>query len=506
MNTALSKALKKVQDSYRSDNKMSAVQQCRKLIKRFSKDAEPYIFLATIYQSEGKVALALDVLESAYKKMPKNLSLKLRYGDMCMRAGQYIRASKVYRGGVKEQPEQLAWSLRLAVALQESQQTIDEAIEIYKNLIAQQPNDAALYYNLGTALKRQHKFDETVDAYRKAVAYAPDDTQYRMSLCNLYFEMTRFDEAVIEGEELIKRNKNMPEVLGILYYAHKKLANYTESLQFAERLVDVDEGSADSMIALASAQIAVKKYANAIETCSIALEKAPTNRRVLADQSIALSFDKKIKEARHIFDVDKLLNITTVNTPSGYESIESFNQAIIDHVERHPTIRFDGLNHTCLGGTTSDEIFVSPMGPVEQLKNEILSAVNQYRHALVFDESHPWLANLPEQMQLNLSGWVTRLRAQGYQQGHIHPTAWISGVYYVNLPPISKETPEAGGIEFGRAPSYYPDGDQGATKIVRPVGGTLVLFPSYFYHRTIPFDADTERFTLAFDFRKSDFT
>jgi hypothetical protein len=30
----------------------------------------------------------------------------------------------------------------------------------------------------------------------------------------------------------------------------------------------------------------------------------------------------------------------------------------------------------------------------------------------------------------------------------------------------------------------------------------LVLFPSYFYHRTIPFDSDHERVTIAFDFRQ----
>lgn len=504
MNTALSKALKKVQDSCRSDNKMPAVQQCRKLIKRFSKDVEPYLLLASIYQSEGNVALALDVLSSAYQKMPKNLSLKLRYGDMCMQAGQCVRASKVYREGVTAQPDQLAWRIRLAAALQESQKTTDEAIQIYQNIIAQQPSNAVLHYNLGTALKRQHKFNETVVAYREAVFYAPEEIEYRMSLCNLLFEMTKFDEAVVEGEELLKRKKNMPEVLDMLYYCHKKLANFPESLRFAEHLTDIDKNSPNSMSALASAQIAVKQYSNAAETCRLALEKTPTNRRLLADQSIALSFDKKIKEARHIFDVDKLLNITTIDIPSDYESIEVFNKAIIDHVEGHPTIRFDGLNHTCLGGTTSDEIFVSPLGPIEHLKNKILEAVTQYRHSLFFDESHPWLANLPEQDKLNLSGWVTRLRTQGYQQGHIHPTAWISGVYYVHLPPISKEAPTAGGIEFGRAPSYYPDGNQGATKLVRPIGGTLVLFPSYFYHRTIPFDADTERFTLAFDFRKND--
>ena len=506
MNKSLSQALVKSQDYYRSGNSNAAIQQCRKLIKRFSKNVEPYLLLAKIYQSQGHIALVFDVLASAHQKMPNDLSLKLSYGDVCMQSGKYVLASKVYREGMREQPKQSAWCLRLAMALQKSQKTMDESIAIYNNLIAQQPSEAIYYYNLGTVLKREHKFDDTIIAYRQAVIHAPEDMQYRMSLCNLLFEMTRFGEAIIEGEELLKRNNNMPEVLGILYYSHKKLANYPDSLKFAKRLIAVEGSNADSLGALASAQIAVKEYTQAIKTCQSALEKTPTSRRVLADQAIALSFDRQMQAAQHIFDIDKLLNITEISTPNEYENIDSFNQAIVHHVENHPTLRFDGLNHTCLGGTTSDEVFVSPLGPIQQLKDKILMAINQYRDSLLTDESHPWLANLPEQEKLNLSGWVIRLRAQGYQQGHIHPTAWISGVYYVRLPPVSEKNPDEGGIEFGRAPSYYQDGNQGTTKIVRPVGGTLVLFPSYFYHRTIPFDAAAERFTLAFDFRKSDFT
>ena len=34
---------------------------------------------------------------------------------------------------------------------------------------------------------------------------------------------------------------------------------------------------------------------------------------------------------------------------------------------------------------------------------------------------------------------------------------------------------------------------------VRPEEGLLVLFPSYFYHRTIPFDDPGTRISIAFD-------
>ena len=81
------------------------------------------------------------------------------------------------------------------------------------------------------------------------------------------------------------------------------------------------------------------------------------------------------------------------------------------------------------------------------------------------------------------------------------------GVYYLRLPAARTEESsgdsddQSGWIELGRNPGHYPDGDQGEIRTIPPAPGTLVLFPSFVYHRTIPFDSDDERITIAFDFR-----
>lgn len=507
MNQVLNTALKKARAVYIAGDAKSAIQQCQKIAKRYSKNAEPYLLMATIHQSQGRLSMAIESLATAHKKSRDNVSIILQYGDACMQAGKYITAAKLYALGARSQPQQSAWKLRMAAALQESQSTVAEAQLIYQQLIEHNPNDAALHYNLGTCFKRQHKFEQTIDCYRQAVSLAPEDIHYRIRLCNMLFEMTEFDLAAQEGERILDIQSDVAEVIDILYYCYKKLSVFDKSLHYAQRLIDVDGQSANNMSALASAQIADQQYSEALKTCDVALKRYPTNRRILADKTIALSFMDCKAQAKTIFDVECLLNISHLEAPPGYSTIEAFNDAIVQHVINHSAIRFDGLNHTCLGGTTSNEVFVDPLGPIEQLKKAILAAVNTYRKSLPTNHDHLWLSHLPDQDQLNLSGWVTRLKTQGYQQGHIHPTAWISGVYYLSLPPIDPQQPEAGGIEFGRSPSYYPEGgDQGDKKLIRPTAGTLVLFPSYFYHRTIPFDADEQRVTLAFDCRTSDFS
>jgi hypothetical protein len=38
-----------------------------------------------------------------------------------------------------------------------------------------------------------------------------------------------------------------------------------------------------------------------------------------------------------------------------------------------------------------------------------------------------------------------------------------------------------------------------AQRVVRPEPGKLVLFPSYFWHGTVPFHSEKTRLTVAFD-------
>ena len=82
---------------------------------------------------------------------------------------------------------------------------------------------------------------------------------------------------------------------------------------------------------------------------------------------------------------------------------------------------------------------------------------------------------------------------------HTHPLGWISSAYYVNVPrEVSDSDAHGGGIKFGE-----PDIDLGAageaSRIIQPTAGRLVLFPSYMWHGTIPFESDEPRMTVAFD-------
>jgi hypothetical protein len=92
-----------------------------------------------------------------------------------------------------------------------------------------------------------------------------------------------------------------------------------------------------------------------------------------------------------------------------------------------------------------------------------------------------------------------RLRDRGFHTSHVHPRGWISSAFYVELPDIMADgRTDDGVLSFGK-PSILTNPPLEAEYSVRPTPGMLVLFPSYFWHGTIPFQSPQPRLTVAFD-------
>ena len=95
-----------------------------------------------------------------------------------------------------------------------------------------------------------------------------------------------------------------------------------------------------------------------------------------------------------------------------------------------------------------------------------------------------------------LKAWHVILKKQGYQDAHIHPAGWLSGVIYLKVvPSLGKDE---GAIEFSlNGPNY--SNLNSPQLIHHPEVGDIVFFPSSLHHRTIPFFTDTDRIVIAFD-------
>ena len=90
--------------------------------------------------------------------------------------------------------------------------------------------------------------------------------------------------------------------------------------------------------------------------------------------------------------------------------------------------------------------------------------------------------------------------SDGWQSSHIHPSGWITGVYYVAAPLPKGANAYRGPLVLGALDSQTLGIDPPwGVREVEPAPGRLVLFPSYLPHSTLPSGVDGSRICVAFD-------
>jgi tetratricopeptide (TPR) repeat protein len=157
------------------------------------------------------------------------------------------------------------------------------------------------------------------------------------------------------------------------------------------------------------------------------------------------------------------------------------------------TIRIDGLERGGVGGPASQDLL-----------GRLRPAVESYIEQRERPPDHPIIAHRPEYAKL--AAWAILTEERMHHGWHIHQAGWISGVYYVEVPDIDYSRDKlAGAIEFGPYP--FGEDDEKLRPYrwrVRPEPGLLLLFPSYFGHRTWPTGLAGPRISVAFDVRPID--
>jgi len=162
---------------------------------------------------------------------------------------------------------------------------------------------------------------------------------------------------------------------------------------------------------------------------------------------------------------------------------------------RHP------LDQSLRGGTQTEGDLFSRIEPeIVALRKAVVAAVERHVASLPPPlEGHPLL--LPRRGPIRFSGsWSVRLAGGGRHVDHYHPMGWISSALYISLPEEAERgTGEAGWLKLGEADVLGLD--LPPIRTVEPRPGRLILFPSYMWHGTRPFEGG-ERLAVAFDVKR----
>jgi len=419
--------------------------------------------LGTAHQQLGQFAKAIAVLENALSIAPDFADCWFNLGNAKESAGDLSGAVTAYREATALQPDFAAAHANMGNALVECR-AFNDALEALDYAIAQEPDLAPAWLSRGNALRGLGRAADAIAAYQKALTHDPESSAVQCLIADCHHDLDQEDKA----------------------YEHFKAA----------LLLNADDHNA--LIGLAYCQMRQSDFTAAGQSLEDALSRAPGDRRALAYKTVLLNLSDRSLDARALSDFDHDIAMLSLKPPEGYATITEFNAVLSAALRTDHSLRRDPDNKTTRGGLQSGELSTQPTAVIRQFHECLRAALDDYISTLKIRPDRAEFDAAP--MDYRLESWSTILDAEGHQLAHIHPTAWMSGVYYVALPPelSDDDASHKGWLEFG-ASGYGLPAHAGAIRLVPPHEGHMVLFPSYFLHRTVPFQSNTQRISIAFD-------
>ena len=442
----------------------AALAACRKATELAPERASAWLETGRTLNNLGRLPAAREALTKARDLAPDNAEIQHDLAHVCRRLGDTAAARAGFETATQLQPDWAAAWYRLG-SLELAADGFRQAEKCLRRAVQLDPSNAAILTTLGVALHRLGRLDEAMDHYRIALQRDATCTDAWGNLGIALQEQGEIDEAV---------------------------AAYRRAL--ALRPDDFQAGAH-----LGDALLEVGQPDEALLVSSKLLRSFPGHSGALATRSIGLMRTGQADGYRELVDFERLILAVDIAVPEGFADLEDFNKRLTQHVEQHPSLRYQPTGHATRFGHHTGNLLRDDKGPVAALESAVGDAARAYENLLPGLGAHPLAASRPRAWQLSL--WSVVMRNQGHQLPHIHPSAWLSGVYYARVPRSITVTDDkqSGWIEFGRPPAELAGGLDFPVRRFMPREGLMILFPAYFYHQTIPLESDELRVSLAFD-------
>ena len=446
-------------------------------------------------RERGQFDASLDLLTRLVNVAPDDPESLSELALTHMMAGQLHQADALFRQALVCDSD-FHKALANLGALLHRRGHLHEAISVYRHCLNVESGDLEVRCNLANALMDAGKSDEALSECDAALLIFPDDPFLLANQGAVLCGLREFESAAQVLEQVADTGyiDDMGMInLGFSYSHLGKLASAVDVLHGA---VMAYPANARAAADLANAYIAVGENLKAINICESFLARYPGEGLVLANYAYALRDSGRTDDAGALLDFTGLVNVHEIDVPERYPSLAAFNKELVRFIQDHPSLLTNPVRKATLGGDQTGELNPADnaaLSAFEALANGmVLDTVQKYEQAGF--ANHPAMVCAPETWTLRI--WATVLRGGGRQTPHLHPMAWLSGVYYVQVPTDLDST---GGLEFGLSPKHLVVQSEPDSYVIGPREGRMVMFPSYFYHCTREFVSQQSRISIAFD-------
>ncbi len=245
-------------------------------------------------------------------------------------------------------------------------------------------------------------------------------------------------------------------------------------------------GGEQSFLNSAIADLQLGSYMAAYEKLVEMLDVWPGDVLATALLGSLVNTESGVFDSRFEFDYSSVISLNRDNL-----SCEDLNRELSSAIKAESSLVWNKPGKATVNGAQTDFLNVDKNDCYRVAYKLIKFELQCYLEELIcqkFDFSN-----------FNLVLWGVVLRTSGYQDSHIHRGALLSGVYYVELPEFVGDE-YAGALRFSWNLPMVPDlQSRTMPYFVKPSPGLIVIFPSFLWHGTVPFQSTDDRVCVAFD-------
>lgn len=423
---------------------------------------------------------------------PDNVSVRYDYATVKLGIGECETALEIFDALIRGGTDQAVTRFMRARAFLELGQ-IDKGIADLEDSWQRQPADYCL-----RALANAYWMQGDTDAFERVLDLSLEHPVLLGTATDM-LRLAGHPQKVVETISAARsRGPVMTDAICVLAQALLDLDRPAEAEQASREGLAASPGNETLIASLITACLMSDKASEALEISQAMRQLEPDRQHWIAYEATAwrLLGDERYDS---LVDLDRFVRPFELPVPPGYETINAFNAALLDALDRWQPYAAHPLNQTLRNGIQTTRELTEVDDPVIQAYFQALDQpIRAYMAEVGSGDEHPLTARNTGDYRF-AGSWSVRLRGGGRHVNHVHPEGWISSAYYVAVPDdVDDEESRAGWIKFGEPPFECRPAAP-PQKWVKPAAGTLVLFPSYLWHGTAPIFDTSERVTAPFD-------
>lgn len=477
-----------------------AIEVARRLTRLAPQMPTAWELQGAAYYSNGQESEALEAYAEGLKANPGNANLWYKTGLLHREMAEFEQAADAFekaQGLGLDTPELYQ---NLAEVLYEARH-IEKALAAHDDAIAKFPHDPGAHFIRAKFRWEAGQQGDHLAALRQAISERPRAPDLWGSYFDLLAHEGRYDDMLAELDEARGHCPGAPRLNLIKAMAESAVGRFEEATAGFEGVLALDPGALHPLRGFAEHLLKAGEYERADAICAEILEQEPLDITAWAFRGTAwqLMDDER---AHWLLDFERMVQPVEVPLPDGYSDRAEYFGLIRDELEELHMMQAHPLDQTLRGGTQTNGFLFRLKNPMlqqlgRQMKKAVASVLTDFPPA-ASEPDHPFWGRNTGAVEFK-GAWSVRLRSQGFHTSHIHPEGWISSALYIALPDVVHEPGTTEGhIQFGE-PVAEMEIPLKPVRVIEPQVGRLVLFPSYMWHGTIPFNSDQPRITIAYD-------